>query len=272
MLDNITFGQYYPGDSVAHRMDPRAKIVLLILYIAAVFCAGTLPAFAAPLLFMIVMVRCSGVPFRMILRSLKPLRFILIFTFVLNLFFLQGETVLLDLGFAKIARESLVSAVLYALRLVFLVMGSSILTLTTAPVPLTDGLERLLSPLKVIRFPAHEMAMMMTIALRFIPTLLEETDKIMKAQSARGADFESGNLVRRARAMVPLLVPLFVSSFRRAGELAMAMEARCYHGGEGRTRLHVLKMRQRDYIALALGIALIAATVFLSRLTSLFTA
>ena len=268
MFDNITFGQYYPGNSVAHRMDPRAKIILLVLYIAAVFCAGTLPAFAVPLTFMAVMVKASGVPLRMVLKSLKPLRFILLFTFVLNLFFLQGEEVLLDLGFAKIAKESLLSAVLYALRLVFLVMGSSLLTLTTAPVPLTDGLERLLSPLKAIRFPAHEMAMMMTIALRFIPTLLEETDKIMKAQSARGADFETGNLIRRAKAMVPLLVPLFVSSFRRAGELAMAMEARCYHGGEGRTRLHVLKMEKRDYIALLLGCALVAVTVILSDITA----
>ncbi len=268
MFDNITFGQYYPGSSVAHRMDPRAKIILLILYIAAVFCAGTLPAFAAPLLFMVLMIRFSSVPVRMVLKSLKPLRFILIFTFVLNLFFLQGDTPLLNLGFARITREGLLNAVLYALRLVFLVMGSSLLTLTTAPVPLTDGLERLLSPLKAIRFPAHEMAMMMTIALRFIPTLLEETDKIMKAQSARGADFESGNLIRRAKAMIPLLVPLFVSSFRRAGELAMAMEARCYHGGEGRTRLHVLKMARRDWIALALGCALIAVTVILSRLTA----
>ncbi len=268
MLDNITFGQYYPGTSAVHRMDPRMKIILLVLYIAAVFCAATLPAFAAPLIFMAAAVKLSCVPFRMILKSLKPLKFILIFTFVLNLFFLQGDTVLLDLGFARIAKEGLINAVLYALRLIFLVMGSALLTLTTAPVPLTDGLERLLSPLKVIRFPAHEMAMMMTIALRFIPTLLEETDKIMKAQSARGADFESGKLIRRAKAMVPLLVPLFVSSFRRAGELAMAMEARCYHGGEGRTRLHVLKMARRDYIALAAGCVLVAVTVLLSNLTA----
>ena len=268
MLDNFAFGQYYPGTSVFHRMDPRMKIILLILYIAGIFYAGTLPSFAVPLLFMVFSIHMAAVPLKMVFKSLKPLRYILIFTFVLNLFFLQGERVLLDLGFARITREGLVNAVLYALRLVFLVMGSSLLTLTTAPVPLTDGLERLLSPLKAIRFPAHEMAMMMTIALRFIPTLLEETDKIMKAQSARGADFESGNLIQRAKAMVPLLVPLFVSSFRRAGELAMAMEARCYHGGEGRTRLHVLKMARRDYIALALGIVMVALTVALSRLTA----
>ncbi len=268
MLDNFTFGQYYPGTSVIHRMDPRMKIILLILYIVGIFCAGTLLSFAVPLLFMIFAIRLAAVPLKLVFKSLKPLRFILIFTFVLNLFFLQGENVLVDFGFARITREGLVNAVLYALRLVFLVLGSSLLTLTTAPVPLTDGLERLLSPLKAVRFPAHEMAMMMTIALRFIPTLLEETDKIIKAQSARGADFESGNLIQRAKAMVPLLVPLFVSSFRRAGELAMAMEARCYHGGEGRTRLHVLKMQRRDYIALALGIALVALTLLLSRLTS----
>ncbi len=268
MLDNITFGQYYPGTSVVHRLDPRMKIILLIVYIVAVFCAGTLVSFAVPLVFMVLAVRLAAVPLRMIVKSLKPLRIILIFTFVLNLFFLGGDTVLLDLGFARITREGIVTALLYALRLIFLVAGSSLLTLTTAPVPLTDGLERLLSPLKAIRFPAHEMAMMMTIALRFIPTLLEETDKIMKAQSARGADFESGNLIQRAKAMVPLLVPLFVSSFRRAGELAMAMEARCYHGGEGRTRLHVLKMERRDYIALAVGCAAVVLTVILSRLTA----
>ncbi len=268
MLENITFGQYYPSNSVVHRMDPRMKILLLIVFIVIVFCASTLYAFIPVLLFLVLAVRYARLPFRLMLKGIKPLRIILIFTFVLNLFFIQGQTVLVDLGFARITLESVKTAVLYALRLLFLVLGSSMLTYTTAPVPLTDGLERLLSPLKAVRFPAHEMAMMMTIALRFIPMLLEETDKIMKAQSARGADFESGNLLKRARAMIPLLVPVFVSAFRRAGDLAMAMEARCYHGGEGRTRLHVLKMAKRDWTALAVSLVFLALTILTARLTA----
>ena len=260
-LDNITLGQYYPADSVVHRMDPRVKIILLIAVIVAVFLAGNLLAFVPVIAFLIVVTELSKVPVKMMLKGLKPLRLILILTFVLNLFFLQGETVLLDLGFAQIKQESLVLAVHYSLRLILLVLFSSLLTLTTPPITLTDGLERLLSPLRVIHFPAHEMAMMMSIALRFIPTLMEEADKIMKAQTARGADFESGNLIARAKAMVPLLVPLFVSAFRRAGDLAMAMEARCYHGGEGRTRLRVLKCQRRDFIACAVLALLIAAVV-----------
>ena len=260
-LSNITLGQYYPADSVVHRLDPRVKILLLIAVITAVFLAGNLLAFVPVILYLYAAARLSKVPFKMLVKGLKPLRFILILTFVLNLFFLQGQTPLVDLGFAVIHRESLLTAVHYSLRLVLLVLASSLLTLTTPPITLTDGLERLLSPLRVIHFPAHEMAMMMSIALRFIPTLLEEADKIMKAQTARGADFESGNLIARAKAMVPLLVPLFVSAFRRAGDLAMAMEARCYHGGEGRTRLRVLKCQRRDYIACALLALLILAVV-----------
>ncbi len=263
MLSDVTLGQYYPGDSTVHKMDPRMKIVLLILFIVAVFLARTLWAFIPVAAFVALAAAMSRVPGRVLLKGLRPLRFILILTFLMNVFFLQGETVLFTWRFIRITREALTTAVLYALRLVLLVLGSSLLTLTTPPVTLTDGLERILSPLRVIRFPAHEMAMMMTIALRFIPTLLEEADKIMKAQTARGADFESGNLIARARAMVPLLVPLFVSAFRRAGDLAMAMEARCYHGGEGRTRLHVLKMAGRDYAALAIGAALVALVAVL---------
>ncbi len=265
-LDNITLGQYYPADSVVHRMDPRVKIILLIAVIVAVFLAGNLLAFAPVIAFLIVVTKLSKVPVKMMLKGLKPLRLILILTFVLNLFFLQGETVLLDLGFAQIKQEALVLAVHYSLRLILLVLFSSLLTLTTPPITLTDGLERLLSPLRVIHFPAHEMAMMMSIALRFIPTLMEEADKIMKAQTARGADFESGNLIARAKAMVPLLVPLFVSAFRRAGDLAMAMEARCYHGGEGRTRLRVLKCEKRDYIACAVVALLIAIVILLGKI------
>ena len=244
-LSNITLGQYYPTDSPIHKMDPRVKILLLIALIVAIFLARNLLAFVPVIAFLVLVTRLSRVPVKMMIKSLKPLRLILILTFALNLFFLQGETPLLDLGFAVIKKESLITAVHYSLRLILLVLGSSLLTLTTPPITLTDGLERLLSPLRVIHFPAHEMAMMMSIALRFIPTLLEEADKIMKAQTARGADFESGNLIARAKAMVPLLVPLFVSSFRRAGDLAMAMEARCYHGGEGRKELRQINMEFR---------------------------
>ncbi len=265
-LNNITLGQYYPADSVVHRLDPRIKILLLIALIVAVFLAGNLPAFIPVVVFIFLAAKLAKVPAKLLIKGLKPLRFILILTFVLNLFFLQGETPLLNLGFAVIKKESLLTAVYYSLRLILLVMGSSLLTLTTPPIVLTDGLERLLSPLRVIRFPAHEMAMMMSIALRFIPTLLEEADKIMKAQTARGADFESGHLIARAKAMVPLLVPLFVSAFRRAGDLAMAMEARCYHGGEGRTRLRVLKCEGRDWIACAVLALLILAVILCGKI------
>ena len=263
MLNNITLGQYYPADSAVHRLDPRMKILLLVAMIVAIFLCGDLLAYIPVIGVLALASYLSKVPFRLLLKGLRPLRFILVFTFILNLFFLQGETPLLHLGFTVITREALLTAIQSSLRLVLLVLFSSLLTLTTAPVTLTDGLERLLSPLRVIHFPAHEMAMMMTIALRFIPTLLEEADKIMKAQSARGADFESGNLIARAKAMVPLLVPLFVSAFRRAGELAMAMEARCYHGGEGRTRLRVLRLHRGDFIAALVAAALIAVTAVL---------
>ena len=263
MLNNITLGQYYPADSAVHRLDPRMKILLLVAMIVAIFLCGDLLAYIPVIGVLALASYLSKVPFRLLLKGLRPLRFILVFTFILNLFFLQGETTLLHLGFMVITREALLTAIQYSLRLVLLVLFSSLLTLTTAPVTLTDGLERLLSPLRVIHFPAHEMAMMMTIALRFIPTLLEEADKIMKAQSARGADFESGNLIARAKAMVPLLVPLFVSAFRRAGELAMAMEARCYHGSEGRTRLRVLRLHRGDFIAALVAAALIAVTAVL---------
>ena len=265
-LSNITLGQYYPADSVVHRLDPRVKIILLIALIVAIFLAQNLLAFVPVIAFLIIATKLSKVPVKMMLKGLKPLRFILILTFILNLFFLQGETPLLDLGFAVIKKESLITAIHYSLRLVLLVLASSLLTLTPPPITLTDGLERLLSPLRAIHFPAHEMAMMMSIALRFIPTLLEEADKIMKAQTARGADFESGNLIARAKAMVPLLVPLFVSAFRRAGDLAMAMEARCYHGGEGRTRLRVLQCEKRDYIACAVTAVLVLAVVLCGKI------
>ena len=233
MLKDITLGQYMPGNTVVHRLDPRAKILLTIVYIAMVFMVGSPLLYIIPAAYVFLTARLSGLSFRQLLKSVKPLRILLILTFVLNIFFSGGKTVLVQWKFITITQEGLLLAVHFSLRLIFLVLGTSVLTLTTSPVALTDGIEILLSPLKKVRFPVHELAMMMTIALRFIPTLIEETDKIMKAQKARGADFETGNLMARAKAMMPLLVPLFVSAFRRAGELAMAMEARCYHGGEG---------------------------------------
>ena len=235
MLNNITMGQYYPVDSRVHRLDPRIKLVLTIVFIVTVFLAKTFAGYAILLAFIYGTARLANVPFRMLLRGLKPLRLILILTFLLNLFFTTGETVWVEFWIIRITKEGFLQALFYSLRLAFLVLGTSLLTLTTSPVALSDAIEILLSPLKKIHFPAHELAMMMTIALRFIPTLLEETDKIMKAQMARGADFESGNL--------------FVSAFRRASDLAMAMESRCYHGGEGRTRLRVLKLGRNDWIA-----------------------
>ena len=266
MLENITLGQYYPLKSPVHALDPRVKILLLVAYITAVFLVPDLTGFILITLYLAVACKLSKLPFRLLIKGLKPLRMILIFTFILNLFFTGGETALLNLGFATLTREGLLNAIRYSLRLIFLVLGSSLLTLTTAPIALTDGLERLLSPLRVIHFPAHEMAMMMSIALRFIPTLIEETDKIMNAQKARGADFDTGGLIAKAKALLPLLIPLFVSAFRRADELATAMESRCYHGGDGRTKMKQLSMQRRDWLCFALGAVLLAAVILLRRL------
>ena len=262
MMKNITMGQYYPVDSWVHRLDPRTKILLTVAMIVAVFLVKSMVGYALILGFMYLVSKLSNIPFKMLVKGVKPLRFILILTFILNLFFNTGSTMLVEWGFIKISYEGLSTAVHYSLRLVFLVLGTSLMTLTTSPIALSDGIEMLLSPLKVIKFPAHELAMMMSIALRFIPTLMEEADKIMKAQMARGADFESGNLLARAKAMVPLLVPLFVSAFRRAGDLAMAMESRCYHGGENRTRLRVLKITKNDWLAAA-GVAVLIMLILL---------
>ena len=263
MLKDITLGQYYPVKSFVHALDPRVKILLTVAFIVAVFLCKSLLSFVPVILFILLAAWAAHLPLKLMVKGLKPLRVILIFTFLLNLFFNGGETVLLQVWKIRVTQEGLLLAIRFSSRLVFLVTGASLLTLTTPPVVLTDGMERLMSPLAKIGFPAHELAMMMSIALRFIPTLLEEADKIMKAQMARGADFESGNLMQRARAMVPLLVPLFVSAFRRAGDLAMAMEARCYHGGEGRTRLRVLKLTKNDLIASLTVAALIAVIVLI---------
>ncbi len=261
MLSDITMGQYYPVESPIHRLDPRMKLILALAFIVVVFMVHTLAGYALVFGFIFMVSRLAKIPFKMLMKGLRPLRMILVLTFLLNLFFTSGKTVLLHFWVITITREALRQAAFYSLRLVFLVMGTSLLTLTTSPVALSDALELLLSPLKKIHFPAHELAMMMTIALRFIPTLLDETDKIMKAQMARGADFESGNLITRAKAMVPLLVPLFVSAFRRAGDLAMAMESRCYHGGEGRTRFRVLRFTCLDARALAVMALLVGLIV-----------
>ena len=266
MLNDITLGQYFPGNSVIHRMDPRMKLILTILYIVGVFIVANLPGYAIALAFLYIVVRISGIKFSYLAKGVKPLRFIIIFTFILNLFFVQGETPIFTLGFFTLTKEALNNAIYFALRLVFLVMGTSVLTLTTSPVQLTDGLERIMHPLEKIHFPAHELAMMMTIALRFIPTLIEETDKIMAAQKARGADLESGSLMQRAKALIPILIPLFVSAFRRAEELATAMECRCYRGGEGRTRLRQMQSGARDYIALGVTCVFLAAAIVLPRL------
>ncbi len=261
MLRDITLGQYMPGNTVIHRLDPRNKIILTILYIAIIFCVASPVWYILPLAYVLLVTRLSGLKVQSLLKSIKPLRFLLLLTFVLNLFFSTGETLWIHWGILKITREGFITAVHFGMRLVFLVAGTSLLTLTTSPIALSDGIEQLLSPLKILHFPAHELAMMMTIALRFIPTLIEEADKIMKAQMARGADFESGNLLKRAKAMVPLLVPLFVSAFRRAGDLAMAMEARCYHGGAGRTRLRVLKFTLNDLWALLVTVTTLILTI-----------
>ncbi len=254
MLKNITMGQYYPVDSWVHRLDPRIKILLTVAMIVAVFLVQSIVGYALVLGFVYLTAYLAKVPFKMLMKGIKPLRFIIVLTFVLNLFFFTDGTPLIAWQFIRITDAGLSQAFHYSLRLIFLVIGTSLLTLTTSPIALSDGIERLFSPLKRFHFPAHELAMMMSIALRFIPTLMEEADKIMKAQMARGADFESGNLLARAKAMVPLLVPLFVSAFRRAGDLAMAMESRCYHGGDQRTRLRVLKLTVNDLYA-ALGVA-----------------
>ncbi len=264
-LTDITLGQYFPGDSAVHRMDARIKILLVIAYITVVFLCVNFSAFACVAAFVAIVAAVSHIRLRFLLRSVKALWFILLLTFVLNVFFNQGATVLFHWQFITISLEGVRNAVFLALRLILWVTGTSLLTLTTSPISLTDAIERLLSPLKKIHFPAHELAMMMTIALRFIPTLLEETDKIQKAQMARGADFESGNLIARAKAMVPLLVPLFVSAFRRADELALAMESRCYNGGDGRTRMRILHLSVLDLYGF-LVMLLLYGLVFAARM------
>ena len=248
MLRDITLGQYYQTDSVIHRLDPRVKLVTTFFYIISLFIVDNWIGYLAAGLFLLAVIKLSKVPFKFMVRGMKSIVFLLLIAVVFNLFLTPGEP-LVTIWKLRITKEGIRLAGFMAVRLVFLIMGSSVMTLTTTPNNLTDALEKLLKPLKFFKVPVHEIAMMMSIALRFIPILLEETDKIMKAQMARGADFETGNLVQKAKSMVPLLVPLFISAFRRATDLAMAMEARCYRGGEGRTKMKPLHYSRRDYLA-----------------------
>ena len=248
MLKDITLGQYFPGTSIAHKLDPRTKILLVTLYIIALFSAKGLVGYLVMAATLAACVKVSHVGLKSLVRGLKPLVVIIVFTGVLNICFTPAESYLFTWGIIRVSVKGV------------------LMTYTTSPIRLTDGLESLLNPLKKVHVPVHELAMMMAIALRFIPTLIEETDKIMSAQKARGADFESGSIFQKAKALVPILVPLFISAFRRADELATAMECRCYHGGEGRTKLHVLEYQRRDYIALAGGVVILVLVVLLRKL------
>ncbi len=262
MIRDITLGQYYPADSILHKLDPRVKLVTTSVFLIALFVAYDWLGYLVATVFLVAVIKLSKVPFHFMVKGLKAIFFILLITMFFNLFLTPGDVVLVQIWKLKITDKGLHTAIFMAIRLIYLILGSSVMTLTTTPNDLTDGLEKLMSPLKKLHVPVHEVAMMMSIALRFIPILLEETDKIMKAQIARGADFEHGNLVQKAKNLVPLLVPLFISAFRRANDLAMAMEARCYRGGEGRTKMKPLVYAKRDYYAygvVALFMAVIIA-------------
>ena len=264
MLKNMTLGQYFPGESFIHRLDPRTKLLATVALIAIVFVAHGFTGFIAIATFVVLAALSTGIHLKFLFRGLKPILFIVLFTFVLNLFFQTGGREILHVWILRVTDEGLRMALFMAVRLILLVVCSQLLTLTTSPISLTDGLESLFRPLERLRFPAHEIAMMMSIALRFIPTLMDEADKIMKAQKARGANFETGSIVARAKAMVPLLVPLFVGAFRRAEELALAMDARCYRGGAGRTRMKQLKYGMNDALAALALLALLAAVIALN--------
>ena len=264
MLKDITLGQYFPGNSIIHRLDPRTKLIMLVVYIVALFMAKSWVSYALMLVFLVSIIRISTIPVKSIVRGMKPLVLILVFTGVLNLFFTTEGTVLVDFWVITITTGGLQRAVFMMARILMLITGTFLLTYTTSPISLTDGLEALMAPLKKIKVPVHELSMMMCIALRFIPTLIEETDKIMCAQKARGADFENGSLMDRAKALVPILVPLFISAFRRADELATAMECRCYQGGEGRTKMKLLRYHRGDISAFGIGAVLVAAVAVLA--------
>ena len=261
-LKDITLGQYFPGNSLLHRFDPRSKILFTVLFIAAIFLCKGLVSYGITLLILLIMIGISKVQPRVFLKGMKPVVFIVVCTAILNLFYTSG-TVLWSWGILKITEEGIWKAGFMVLRILMLIACTLLLTYTTSPILLTDGLEKLLRPLKKLNFPVHELSMMMSIALRFIPTLIQETDKIISAQKARGADFDSGNLIQKAKALIPILTPLFISSFRRAEELAIAMECRCYHGDEGRTSLRQLRYAGRDYGLIVFSIALCAGIVVL---------
>ena len=263
MLKDITLGQYFPGDSYIHRLDPRTKLLMVVVYIVALFLATGWLGYGLVIAFLGMCIKISGIPLKSITRGLKPVMMIVAFTGILNLFFTQGTHEIFTVFGFTLTWEAVERAAQMILRIMLLITGTFLLTYTTSPIALTDGLESLLNPLKKIKFPVHELAMMMCIALRFIPTLIEETDKIMSAQKARGADFETGSLTDRAKALVPILVPLFISAFRRADELATAMESRCYQGGDGRTKMKLLRYSLWDYEAFGIGILLIAAVCVL---------
>ena len=265
MLKDITLGQYFPGNSPVHRMDPRTKLIMLILYIVALFLASSWVSYGVVFAFLAISIAVSQIPLKSIVKGMKPLVLILIFTGVLNLFLTTGETVLVSFWKITITMEGVIRAFFMVTRILMLLAGTFLLTYTTSPIALTDGLESLLSPLKLLRLPVHELSMMMCIALRFIPTLIEETDKIMSAQKARGADFESGNLMHRAKALIPILVPLFISAFRRADELATAMECRCYQGGDGRTKMKLLRYKLVDLVTFLTGALLLCGVLVLIR-------
>ena len=263
MLKDITLGQYFPGNTLAHRLDPRVKIVLVIIYVVGLFSANFLISYGIMVLMLALAISVSKVKMKALLNGLRPILIIVILTAILNLFYTPGEEIF-SWWVISVTKEGVVRAALMVLRIVMLIMGTFLLTYTTSPIKLTSGIESLLSPLKKLHFPVHELAMMMSIALRFIPTLIEETDKIMSAQKARGADFESGNLVQRVKALIPILIPLFVSAFRRADELATAMECRCYHGGEGRTKMKLLRFHRGDIGSFVIGAALLGGIITLS--------
>lgn len=263
MLKDITLGQFFPGTSFVHRLDPRTKLIVLVVYIVALFLAVSWISYGVMFLFLTLVIAVSRIPLKAIVRGMKPLVLILIFTGLLNIFFTTGEKALVDWWIIKIYPEGIIRAIFMVLRILMLITATFLLTYTTSPIALTDGLESLLGPLKKIKVPVHELSMMMCIALRFIPTLIEETDKIMSAQKARGADFESGNIIQRVKALVPILVPLFISAFRRADELATAMECRCYQGGTGRTKMKLLRYKLRDVKGFAIAAVLLAGTIVL---------
>jgi len=265
MLKDITLGQYFPGKSPIHLLDPRTKLIMLVVYIVALFMASGWISYGVMLVFLLSVIKISTIPPQSIVKGMKPLVMILVFTGVLNLFFTTGEgEPLVDFWIFTVYAEGLSRAIFMVVRILMLISGTFLLTYTTSPIALTDGLEALMNPLKALKVPVHELSMMMCIALRFIPTLIEETDKIMSAQKARGADFENGSLMDRAKALVPILVPLFIGAFRRADELATAMECRCYQGGEGRTKMKLLRYTRWDFNTFLIGIALIVAIVVLS--------